>query len=155
MRLTTRGRYAVMALVDLAQNADSQPLALSEVARRQDISLSYLEQLFSRLRRAGLVNGVRGPGGGYSLARPPDDMRISDVMLAVDEPMRATRCMPGSPEGCRQNRARCSTHDLWEELGRQVQIFLGSLTIADVCERRVMGTAGVANIGGRHKSTTR
>lgn len=141
MKLSTKGRYAVMALVDLASYSNGQPLALAEIAERQEISLSYLEQLFAKLRRGGLVKSVRGPGGGYLLAHPANETRISDVILAVDEPIRATRCTPGSPLGCRGNNTRCLTHDLWEELGNQIHIFLSSVTLADVVERRVLGTS--------------
>ena len=98
MKLSTKGRYAVMAMADLAQRSGGRPVALAEVAVRQEISLSYLEQLFGRLRRGGLVKSVRGPGGGYMLARDPEQMRIADIILAVDEPIKATRCTPGSPQ---------------------------------------------------------
>lgn len=139
MNLSTKGRYAVMAMVDLARNADGKPVALNEIAQRQEISLSYLEQLFARLRRGGLVVSARGPGGGYKLAHPADETRISDIMLAVDEPLKATRCELGSPKGCTGQQGRCVTHDLWEELGRQIHIFLSSVTIADVVNKRVLG----------------
>ncbi len=140
MKLSTKGRYAVMAMADLAHHSRGKPIALAEIADRQEISLSYLEQLFGRLRRAGLVSSVRGPGGGYMLARAPQDMRISDIILAVDEPIKATRCTPGSPTGCHTNRTRCLTHDLWEELSNQIYVFLSSVTLGDVCEKRVLGT---------------
>ncbi|MGC2203558.1 MAG: Rrf2 family transcriptional regulator [Stellaceae bacterium] len=142
MRLSTRGRYAVMAMVDLAQHSEGAPVSLAEIAERQEISLSYLEQLFALLRKAGLVKSVRGPGGGYLLAQDRGDTRIADIILAVDEPIRATRCTPGAPVGCRGNKTRCSTHDLWEELGNQIHLFLSSVSLADVCEHRVLGTAG-------------
>src|SRR5215467_7328761 len=146
MRLSTKGRYAVMAMADLAGNArDAQspgeirPVALADIAARQDISLSYLEQLFAKLRRGGLVTSVRGPGGGYRLSRPSDELRIADIILAVDEPITATRCRPGSPKGCTGTSTRCVTHDLWEELGRQIHVFLSSVSLADVVEKRVLG----------------
>jgi Rrf2 family iron-sulfur cluster assembly transcriptional regulator len=138
VKLSTKGRYAVMAMADLAHNARGKPIALAEVAERQEISLSYLEQLFGRLRRAGLVNSVRGPGGGYMLALDPADMRISDIILAVDEPIKATRCTPGSPMGCHTHRGRCLTHDLWEELGNKIFQYLSSVTLGDVCSRRIL-----------------
>lgn len=141
MKLSTKGRYAVMAMVDLATNSRGQPVALADIAARQEISLSYLEQLFAKLRRGGLVRSVRGPGGGYLPAHPITEMRVSDIILAVDEPIRATRCAPGSPSGCRQNRSRCLTHDLWEELGNQIHLYLSSVTIADVIDRRILGTS--------------
>ncbi len=143
MRLSTKGRYAVMAMVDLAKHNRGRPISLADIADRQEISLSYLEQLFSRLRKGGLVRSVRGPGGGYLLSRPSEDVRISDIVLAVDEPMRATRCNPDSSEGCKSDHSRCLTHDLWEELSHQIQLYLNSVSLADVCERRVVGTSGL------------
>lgn len=143
MRLTTRARYAVMALVDLASTATASPVRLSDVAARQEISLSYLEQLFARLRRAGLVRSVRGPGGGYLLARPMTAVSIADIVLAVDEPIRATRCKQGTGRGCRTDAGKCQTHDLWEELGNQIYLFLRSVTVADVVEGRVAGMSGL------------
>lgn len=137
MKLSTKGRYAVMAMVDLAANSDGKPVSLAEIAERQEISLSYLEQLFGKLRRGDLVKSVRGPGGGYLLSRGTTDTRISDIVLAVDEPLRATRCTPGSPVGCRGNSGRCLTHDLWEELGNQIQSFLSSVSLEDVITKRV------------------
>ena len=141
MRLSTKGRYAVMAMVDLAKHSGGEPVSLAEIAERQEISLSYLEQLFAKLRKGGLVNSVRGPGGGYLLAFATSETRISDIILAVDEPIRATRCTPGAPVGCRGNKSRCLTHDLWEELGNQIHLYLSSVSLADVCERRLLGTS--------------
>ena len=132
-----------MAMVDLATHGHGKPVALAEIADRQAISLSYLEQLFAKLRRGGLVGSVRGPGGGYLLAHAADATRISDIILAVDEPIRATRCMPGSPKGCTGDTSRCMTHDLWEELGNHIHLFLSSVTLYDVCEKRVLGMSGV------------
>jgi Rrf2 family iron-sulfur cluster assembly transcriptional regulator len=148
VKLSTKGRYAAMAMVDLAGHFKGRPISLAEVADRQEISLSYLEQLFAKLRRAGLVRSVRGPGGGYLLAHPAEQIRISDVILAVDEPIRATRCQPGQPFGCRTNKGRCMTHDLWEELGNQIYLYLSSVTLADVVERRVLGTSGLIGHDG-------
>ena len=149
MRLSTKGRYAVMAMADLAGNArdaespgESRPVALADIAARQDISLSYLEQLFAKLRRSGLVKSVRGPGGGYLLAYDRDDTRIGDIILAVDEPIQAVRCTPGQAIGCRGDRSRCLTHDLWEELSNQIRMYLSSVSLGDVCENRVLGTSG-------------
>lgn len=144
MRLSTKGRYAVMAMVDLAKySSDSGgPVVLAEIARRQEISLSYLEQLFSKLRKGGLVSSIRGPGGGYRLARPANELRISDIVLAVDEPIRATRCKGEVTEGCMSGQTRCLTHDLWEELGNQIYLFLSSVSLEDVCARRVLGSSG-------------
>ena len=154
MKLSTKGRYAVMAMVDLAACSNGRPISLAEIAARQEISLSYLEQLFGKLRRGSVVRSVRGPGGGYLLARPAAEIRVSDVVLAVDEQLVATRCQPGSPSGCRRNKSRCQTHDLWEELGNQIYMYLSSVSLEDVCARRVMGTsqlfapkAGTASAG--------
>lgn len=142
MKLSTKGRYAVMAMVDIAANSDGKPIALADVAERQEISLSYLEQLFGKLRRGGLVKSVRGPGGGYLLARTAGETRIADIILAVDEPIKAVRCTPGSPAGCKINKTRCLTHDLWEELGNKIYLYLNSVSLADVVEKRVLGTSG-------------
>ena len=139
MKLSTKGRYAVMAMVDLASHCSDRPVPLADIAERQEISLSYLEQLFAKLRRGGLVRSVRGPGGGYVPALPAEDTRISDIVLAVDEPLRATRCPGGTGAGCRSDKTRCLTHDLWEELGNQIHLFLSSVSIADICQRRVLG----------------
>jgi Rrf2 family transcriptional regulator, iron-sulfur cluster assembly transcription factor len=154
MRLSTKGRYAVMAMADLAGHSapagsngpeQSKPVALADIAERQDISLSYLEQLFAKLRRGGLVTSVRGPGGGYRLARPSDALRIADIIVAVDEPIAATRCRPNGTKGCTKTGARCVTHDLWEELGQQIHVFLSSVSLADVVERRVLGRSRPCN----------
>jgi Rrf2 family iron-sulfur cluster assembly transcriptional regulator len=132
-----------MAMVDLAQGSEGRPVSLSDIADRQEISLSYLEQLFSKLRKGGLVNSVRGPGGGYLLAHAAGDTRISDIILAVDEPVRTTRCQPNSSVGCRSDSSRCLTHDLWAELGNQIHLYLSSVSLEDVCEKRVLGTSGI------------
>lgn len=142
MRLSTKGRYAVMAMADLAAHGAGGPVRLAEIAARQSISHSYLEQLFSQLRRAGVVTSARGPGGGYSLARSAADTRIADIVLAVDEPIRATRCdaLSGGA-GCTGKTERCITHDLWDELGRQIYLFLNGVSLADVVNQRVLGAA--------------
>jgi Rrf2 family iron-sulfur cluster assembly transcriptional regulator len=134
-----------MAMVDLASHSGGRPVALADIASRQEISLSYLEQLFAKLRRGGLVRSVRGPGGGYLLAHGATDTRISDIILAVDEPIRATRCTPGVSHGCKSNRSRCLTHDLWAELGNQIHLYLSAVSLADVCERRILGTSGLVH----------
>ncbi|HKU98177.1 MAG TPA: Rrf2 family transcriptional regulator, partial [Vineibacter sp.] len=133
--------YAVMAMVDLARHGAQKPVSLADISTRQEISLSYLEQLFARLRRGGLVKSVRGPGGGYRLARGADETRISDIILSVDEPIKATRCKTDSPLGCHSDKSRCLTHDLWAELGNQIHLYLSSVTLLDVVEKRVLGTA--------------
>jgi Rrf2 family iron-sulfur cluster assembly transcriptional regulator len=143
VKLSTKGRYAVMAMVDLADSSKNRPVALADIADRQEISLSYLEQLFGKLRKGGLVRSVRGPGGGYMLARAAEETRISDVILAVDEPIRATRCKSGSSKGCKANKGRCLTHELWEELGNQIYLYLSSVSLADVVDRQVLGSSRV------------
>ena len=136
MRLSTKGRYAVMAMVDLARQGTDRAVSLAEIAERQDISLSYLEQLFAKLRRRGLVQSARGPGGGYRLARTAADTPISEIVLAVDEPLKVIRCAGGT-QGCLPGGARCATHDLWEALGRQIHQFLASVSLADVADGRL------------------
>lgn len=143
MKLTTKGRYAVMAMADLARHSGGNPVALAEIAERQEISLSYLEQLFAKLRRGSLVKSVRGPGGGYLLARGADVIRISDVIMAVDEPIKATRCELGSPKGCLASSGRCITHDLWEGLSQQIHVYLNSVSLGDVIDGRLSGGAKV------------
>ena len=155
MKLSTKGRYAVMAMVDLADSSKNRPVALADIADRQEISLSYLEQLFGKLRKGGLVRSVRGPGGGYMLARAAEETRISDVILAVDEPIRATRCKSGSSKGCKANKGRCLTHELWEELGNQIYLYLSSVSLADVVGRQVLGSSRVfdAHSSKGHENT--
>lgn len=137
MKLSTKGRYAVMAIADLARYGGSVPVSLADIADRQEISLSYLEQLFAKMRRSGVVNSVRGPGGGYLLARPPEALRIIDVILAVDEPIKATGCKEGSGRACTGAKGHCITHELWDELGRHIHMYLSSVTVADVVNKRV------------------
>lgn len=137
MRLSTKGRYAVMAMADLARRqGDERAVALADIAERQQISLSYLEQLFARLRRKGLVKSQRGPGGGYLLARTPAATSIADIVTAVDEPLRTTRCGEKT-KGCMMKGEKCLTHDLWEEMGRQIEGYLASVSLADVTEGRL------------------
>lgn len=132
MRLTTKGRYAVTAMLDLALHAHSGPTSLNDISQRQEISLSYLEQLFARLRRAGLVNSVRGPGGGYLLSQPPEAISISKVIDAVNESVDATRCQGLSD--CQQGDT-CLTHHLWCELSVQIRHFLDDMTLAQLMLR--------------------
>jgi Rrf2 family iron-sulfur cluster assembly transcriptional regulator len=140
MQLSTKGRYAVMAMTDLAGQASERAVALAEIAERQQLSLAYLEQLFARLRRRGLVTSVRGPGGGYRLSRPAAETTVADVVLAVDEPLRATRCGGhGATGGCMKGGVRCLTHDLWDETGRQIHDYLASVSLADVLAGRLRG----------------
>ncbi|HVY85760.1 MAG TPA: Rrf2 family transcriptional regulator [Caulobacterales bacterium] len=145
MRLTSKGRYAVMAMADLALHGGAErAVPLQEVARRQEISLSYLEQLFARMRRAGLVAGVRGPGGGYRLAQAPSATTIADIIAAVNEPIKATRCRDGSTKSCLGKEGRCIAHGLWVELGAHIHTFLASVTLADLLAQRFSPTAAVA-----------
>ncbi|MFQ5618324.1 MAG: Rrf2 family transcriptional regulator [Rhodospirillales bacterium] len=139
VRLSTRGRYAVMAMVDLAGYGDGLPKALSDIAQRQVISLSYLEQIFAQLRQNGLVESVRGPGGGYLLARPPTETAIADIMMAVNDPARKARPVPARPKAA----AGSVTESLWEEVDNRIYLFLNSVTLADVCEKRVLGLSGM------------
>ncbi len=129
MKLTTKGRYAVTAMLDLAVHEQSDTVALADIAARQGISLSYLEQLFAKLRRKGLVASVRGPGGGYSLALPAGDISVAQIVVAINENIDATRC--GGEENC-QGEKRCLTHQLWTELSRRIYEFLDGITLADL-----------------------
>lgn len=137
MILSTKGRYAVMAMVDLAIQPQEKPTGLAAIAQRQEIPLAYLEQIFARLKRSGLLHSVRGPGGGYRLARALEDITIADIMKASEEPMKMTRCDGMKHEGCMAPKTRCLTHDLWEGLAAQIDGYLGSITLADVCQRKV------------------
>lgn len=133
MRLTTKGRYAVTAMLDLAYHSEKRPVTLTDIAKRQHISLSYLEQLFARLRRAGMVEGVRGPGGGYQLSRDASQINISEIIIAVDETVDSTRC--GGKANC-QNNQPCLTHDLWLGLSEQIRDYLASISLQDVLQRK-------------------
>ena len=129
MRLTTKGRFAVTAMVDLALRQNRGPVTLAAISERQHISLSYLEQLFGKLRRASLVSSTRGPGGGYNLAQAPASISVADIVSAVDEPLDATQC--GGKENCHDDK-RCMTHDLWATLNEKMQEYLSSVTLADL-----------------------
>jgi Rrf2 family iron-sulfur cluster assembly transcriptional regulator len=153
MQVSTRARYAVMAMVELASRehhavpGDPGPVGgavtLAQIAASQQLSLCYLEQLFGGLRRAGLVRSTRGPGGGYRLGRPAAAVALAEIVDAVEEPMRTTRC--AGDAGCMRSeqggQEQCRTHDLWNELGRQIRLFLSGITLADVVEGRVAGRA--------------
>ena len=130
MRLTTKGRFAVTAMVDLAMRQTRGPVTLAAISERQHISLSYLEQLFGKLRRAKLVNSVRGPGGGYNLAKPAANISVSEIITAVDEPIDATQC--AGKENCLGDNKRCMTHDLWARLNEKMYAYLASVTLADL-----------------------
>lgn len=129
MRLTSKGRYAVTAMLDVALHANAGPVPLADISVRQEISLSYLEQLFARLRKQGLVSSVRGPGGGYQLGRPPEQISISEVIAAVDESVDATRCQGKSD--C-QGGTRCLTHSLWSGLSQRIEDFLTQITLGEL-----------------------
>ncbi len=129
MRLTTKGRFAVTAMVDLAMRQNRGPVTLAAISERQHISLSYLEQLFGKLRRSHLVSSVRGPGGGYNLAQPSQSITVAQIVTAVDEPLDATQC--GGKENCHDER-RCMTHDLWATLNEKMYDYLSSVSLADL-----------------------
>ena len=131
MKLTTKGRYAVTAMLDVALKDQQQPVSLADISARQGISLSYLEQLFSKLRKAGLVKSVRGPGGGYLLGRDADDINVAEVILSVNEVLDATRC--NGKANCKDGRA-CLTHNLWQELSDQIHSFLSGISLASVLQ---------------------
>ena len=133
MKLTSKGRYAVTAILDLAFHAETGPVTLAHISRRQDISLSYLEQLFTRLRKHRLVHSTRGPGGGYSLARPAGQISVSEVVAAVDEGVDTTRCSGAG--NCHEGR-QCLTHELWDELGNQILDFLDDISLQDLMEEQ-------------------
>src|SRR6185295_3199510 len=130
MRLTTKGRFAVTAMIDVAMHGTKTPVTLAGVSERQSISLSYLEQLFGKLRRHGLVGSVRGPGGGYRLARAPETVSVADIIVAVDEPIDATQC--GGRENCKEDGKRCMTHELWANLNTHIFGYLRSVTLANL-----------------------
>ena len=142
MRLTTKGRFAVTAMMDLALCGGTEPVTLAEISGRQHISLSYLEQLFGKLRRQGLVKSVRGPGGGYRLARPMSEISVADIILAVDEPIDATQC--AGKENCQDDR-KCLTHDLWANLNVHLFSYLRAVTLAELVRNHQSAT-GVAVI---------
>ena len=136
MRLSTKGRYAVTAMLDLALNGETGPVTLADISENQGISLSYLEQLFAALRSKGLVRGVRGPGGGYYLGRPADEISISNIICAVDEWVEFTRC--NGKQNCLDGK-RCLTHSLWDDLSQQIYMFLSEITLAELVRRGAEG----------------
>ncbi len=136
MILGTKVRYAVMAMVELAGRDGENPVSLSELAESQEITLPYLEQIFAKLRQGGLVKSVRGPGGGYILARTPNETHIADIVAAVEESTKMTRC-ENHAGGCMSDKTRCVTHHLWEGLEQQIDSYLGSISLQDVRERKL------------------
>lgn len=158
MKLTTRGRFAVTAMLDLALHAGRGPVALASISERQKISLSYLEQLFGKLRRGALVESVRGPGGGYHLARPSAELSVADIILAVEEPIDSRQCE--GRENCAGDR-RCMTHDLWESLNDTVIHYLEGVTLAELVAQQTRKTSepqqpatSVVQVKPRAKSVT-
>ena len=140
MKMSTKGRYAVMAMIDIAIHSDGAPVSLAEIAERQDISQEYLEQLFGKLRKAKLVESSRGPGGGYRLACAMADIPVARIIAAVDEELQFTRCDGDAVEGCVKGQ-RCNAHDLWSSLGRQMMYFLSAVSLEDVVEKRNLALA--------------
>ena len=147
MRLTTKGRFAVTAMVDLSMRQTRGPVTLAAISERQRISLSYLEQLFGKLRRHGLVESTRGPGGGYTLARPAQGVSVAQIIAAVDEPIDATQC--GGKENCDDDQ-RCMTHDLWSQLNKRMTEYLDSVSLHDLVENQRQRAARPATISVVH-----
>ena len=150
MRLTTKGRFAVTAMIDVALHGDGGPVTLAAVSERQRISLSYLEQLFGKLRRHRIVDSVRGPGGGYNLARAAAELSVADIITAVDEPIDATQC--GGRENCHDDR-RCMTHELWASLNNHIFTFLDSVTLAELVRQQQQRKAGEVAVLQDHRRT--
>ena len=136
MRLTTKGRFAVTAMIDVNRYQQGGPVSLAGISERQDISVAYLEQLFSKLRRGNLVKSIRGPGGGYVLARDAADITIADIVFAVDEPLDVTRC--GGNGNCAKGSIKCLTHNLWASLNERIIDYLESVTLSDISGTKVV-----------------
>jgi Rrf2 family iron-sulfur cluster assembly transcriptional regulator len=149
MRLTTKGRFAVTAMLDLALRHGKGPVTLAGISERQDISLSYLEQLFGKLRRHHLVDSVRGPGGGYTLAKQLDEVSVADIIRAVDEPVDATQC--GGKDNCHDEH-RCMTHDLWTSLNKKIYEYLDSVTLGELVAKQ-QEKQKVAMMADSHRGT--
>jgi Rrf2 family iron-sulfur cluster assembly transcriptional regulator len=147
VKLTSKGRYAVTAMLDLAFHSKAGPVTLAQISRRQDISLSYLEQLFTRLRKQQLVSSTRGPGGGYSLARPAGEIAVSEVVAAVDEAVDTTRC--SGAINCHDGQ-QCLTHELWDELSHQIFEFLNDISLQDLMDER-----SIQKVAARQDSSIR
>lgn len=143
MRLTTKGRFAVTAMVDLAMQPGRDPVTLAEISQRQKISLSYLEQLFGKMRRRALVNSVRGPGGGYRLAKDMGRVSVADIIVAVDEPIDSTQC--GGKENCHDDK-KCITHDLWAKLNAHISAYLDAVTLKQLVDDQKAKQNGVAQV---------
>ena len=154
MNLTSKARYAVMAMVDLKMQGEDGPVTLSDIAERQNIALNYLEQIFMKLRKNKLVKSIRGPGGGYVLGKNAQDITIASIVLAVDESIHMTRCHGDPVKGCQHGGAKCVTHNLWEGLTHQINQYLNSISLLDVCrdnipveDADIMGNANILHLG--------
>ena len=140
MKLTTKGRYAVMAMADLASNQELKPVSLNEISLRQNISLSYLEQLFSKLKNEKLVKSIRGPAGGYVLERNPKDIKISNIIFAVDEQIKTLNCKKESKKGCHGKTVKCITHNLWDDLEQHINHFFDNVSLSDLIKQKRIET---------------
>jgi len=140
MKLTTKGRYAVMAMADLAANQNEKPVSLTDISLRQNISLSYLEQLFSKLKSQKLVKSIRGPAGGYILEKSPREIRISNIIYAVDEQIKTLNCKKDSKKGCNGKTVKCITHNLWDELENHINNFFEKVNLSDVIKQKNIET---------------
>jgi Rrf2 family iron-sulfur cluster assembly transcriptional regulator len=152
MRLTTKGRFAVTAMIDLAMQPGTDPVTLAQISQRQKISLSYLEQLFAKLRRRALVDSMRGPGGGYSLAKDMAQVSVADIILAVDEPIDATQC--GGKENC-QDEKKCITHDLWAKLNEHILDYLGGVTLRQLVDAQKADARDVTPVQDMREAMSR
>jgi Rrf2 family iron-sulfur cluster assembly transcriptional regulator len=137
MKLTTKAQYAVMAMVDIAFRNCDTAVSLASIAERQNLPLQYLEQLFAKLKKAGLVTSVRGNNGGYILSKTPQEISVHDIVIASDQKIKATRCKAGIPDSCQKDGSKCATHSLWKALEAVTRNFLSTITLQDVCEKKV------------------
>jgi Rrf2 family iron-sulfur cluster assembly transcriptional regulator len=152
MRLTTKGRFAVTAMADLAMCGEKKPVTLSAISERQKISLSYLEQLFGKLRRSEIVESVRGPGGGYYLSRPAERISIAEIIVAVDEPLDATQC--GGKGNCHGENGSCITHELWVGLNEKILEYLKAITLQQLVDSHIQSIAKVSVVGLKKAAQT-
>tara|TARA_Y100000816_G_scaffold225389_1_gene170357 strand:- start:465 stop:890 length:426 start_codon:yes stop_codon:yes gene_type:complete len=136
MKLTTKGRYAVMAMADLAANQSLKPVSLSDIASRQNISLSYLEQLFSKLKNQKLIKSIRGPAGGYILEKNPREITVSNIIYAVDEQVKTLKCKKESKKGCHGKTVKCITHNLWDDLEKHINEFFDNVSLNDLVHQK-------------------
>ncbi len=157
MILTTKGRYAVMAMIEIAENNSDNPVTLAAISKKQKISLSYLEQIFAKLRKAGIVKAIKGPGGGYVLTKSKVNITIADIVIAIGETIKMTRCSNDKKSCLITNTqsisAKCKTHDLWRGLEKRIHAYLGSISISDICDNpeSVSGDLICQNIGSRYE----